>query len=174
MPYFCLYAVACNHCLFCDQQLYSSCDNTNPSKEQELLYGAHTAGIYGYTHLTGGYPGGQAEYLRVPLADNNCIKVPDQIRDENVILISDVLATAWHANELGEVKKGDNVAIWGAGPVGILAAHCAFARGANRVVLLDLEAYRLDFAKQKIPRLETVDCSSKNRTENQDPWKWCC
>lgn len=111
----------------------------------------------GYSHLTGGYPGGQAEFLRVPLADVNCLKVSTEYPDDKVVLLSDILPTAWHANELGEVGEGDNVVIWGAGPVGILAAHCAQARGAARVVLVDQEQYRLDFAKAKYPGIETIN-----------------
>lgn len=93
----------------------------------------------------------------------NCLKVPSEaeLPDDKVILISDVLSTAWHANELGNVSKGDNVAIWGAGPVGILAAHCAQARGANRVVIIDREQYRLDFAERKLPGIETINFKGK-------------
>ena len=128
-----------------------------------MQYGHRTAGLFGYSALTGAYPGGQADFLRVPLADINTLKVPgeDELPDDKVILISDVLATAWHANELGSVSKGDNVAIWGAGPVGILAAHCAQVRGANRVVLIDRESYRLDFAKERLPGIETINFKGK-------------
>ncbi len=152
--------IACGECAYCKHEAYSGCDNTNPSKEQEILYGHHTGGLFGYSHLTGGYPGGQAEYLRVPLADINCLKIEEnaaELVDEKVLLISDVLATAWHANELGKVEKGDNVAIWGAGPVRILAAHCAQVRGAARVVLIDQEEFRLNFARQKLPGVETIN-----------------
>lgn len=88
--------LACGHCVFCKKDPYSSCDETNASKEQEVMYGHHTAGLLGYSHLTGGYAGGQAEYLRVPLADVNCIKVPQDIPDEKVLFISDILSTGWH------------------------------------------------------------------------------
>ena len=160
--------IACNHCLYCQKGAFSGCDNTNPSKEQEMLYGHHTAGLFGYSQLTGGYPGGQAEYLRVPLADTNCLKIrEDQVDlpDDKVLLVSDVLSTAWHANELGSVAQGDNVVIWGAGPVGILAAHCAQVRGADRVVLVDQDEFRLEFARQRLPGVETIDFTKKKTTD---------
>jgi threonine dehydrogenase-like Zn-dependent dehydrogenase len=94
-------------------------------------------------------------------ADTMCLKLPHSIPDDDAVLLSDILPTAWHANEMGEVKAGDNVAIFGSGPVGILAAHCAFQRGANRVVLIDQEAYRLAFAKAKMPRLEVINFREK-------------
>lgn len=153
--------IACGSCFYCKRSVFSSCDSTNPSKEQEVMYGHHTAGIFGYSHLTGGWDGGQAEWVRVPFADNMCLKVPHSIPDDDAVLLSDILPTAWHANEMGEVKEGDNVAIWGSGPVGVLAAHCAFQRGANRVVLIDQEAYRLAFAQEKMPRLEVINFREK-------------
>jgi threonine dehydrogenase-like Zn-dependent dehydrogenase len=157
--------IACGHCFFCSKAQYSGCDSTNASKEQELLYGQHTCGIFGYSHLTGGYEGGQAEYVRVPFADVGCIKVPDDVPDEKALLLSDILPTAWHATELGKVEAGNNVAIWGAGPVGCLAAHCAFSRGAARVVLIDCEEYRLKFAKEKIPQVETINFKKKKTVD---------
>ena len=155
--------IACGSCVYCKNGHFSGCDNTNPSKEQEMLYGHHTAGIFGYSQLTGGYEGGQAEFARVPLADVNCLKLPSEseLPDDKVVLLSDVLSTAWHANELGRVAKGDSVAIWGAGPVGILAAHCAQVRGASRVVLIDQEDYRLQFAKEKLPGVETINFKTR-------------
>lgn len=106
---------------------------------------------------TGGWDGGQAEFLRVPFADTNLLKVPSGPPDRDLLLLSDVLATAWHANELAEVGEGDVVAIWGAGPVGALAAQCAFARGASRVVVLEKEAYRLEQLRKHVPRVEPID-----------------
>lgn len=155
--------IACGHCFSCQHQDFSGCDNTNPSTEQEMLYQHRSCGMFGYSHLTGGYEGGQAEMLRVPLAEQNCIKVPpaSELPDEKVVLLSDILSTAWHANELGGVQKGDNVAIWGAGPVGILAAHVAQVRGANTIVLIDKEQYRLDYAKERIPGIHTINFESK-------------
>ncbi|KAG6542235.1 hypothetical protein Mapa_016363 [Marchantia paleacea] len=150
--------IGCGECYFCSKlQAFSCCGNTNPSQDEKAMYGDRTAGFFGYSHLTGGYPGGQAEYVRVPLADVNTLQVPENLSDEKVVLLSDILPTAWHANELGEVGEGDVVAIWGAGPVGILAAHCAQARGAKEVFLIDAVQYRLDFAKDKLPRLRTIN-----------------
>lgn len=139
--------LGCGHCYYCNHQLFSSCNSTNPSKVQEAMYGDACGGFLGYSHLTGGWPGGQAEYLRVPFADVNCLKVPDSLTDEQVLFLSDILPTAWHGCELGEVHEGDNVAIWGAGPVGQLAAQCARHRGAKQVFLIDSVPYRLEFAK---------------------------
>lgn len=152
--------IACGQCFYCKQQLYSGCENTNPSKEEEAMYGHHTSGIFGYSHLLGGYEGGQAEYARIPLADVNCLKIPQdeaELPDDKIVLLSDILSTAWHANELGQVSENDSVAIWGARPVGILAAHCAQVLEAARVVLIDQVKCRLDFAKEKLPGVETIN-----------------
>lgn len=154
--------IACFNCWACKEKSYSLCESTNPSKEMDTMYGDRTGGLYGYSHLTGGYQGGQAEYARVPLADNNLLKVPEGLSDEQVIFLSDILPTGWHANELARVGEGDNVAIWGAGPVGMMAATSAFVRGANRVVMIDSIQYRLDFIKQKQPKVETINRKDKN------------
>ncbi|CAM6083599.1 unnamed protein product [Calypogeia fissa] len=150
--------IACGKCRFCKQGLYYCCDSTNSSLDMQVLYGSRTAGFFGYSHLTGGYPGGQCEYVRVPLADFNTLKIEDKsIPDEKLVLLSDILPTAWHANELGEVSEGDTVAIWGAGPVGILTAHSAIVRGAKDVVLIDEIDYRLEHAKKKLPSVQTIN-----------------
>lgn len=150
--------IGCGKCFFCEGlKLHSCCDYTNPSKEEQQMYGDRTAGFFGYSHMTGGWQGGQADFTRVPLADINLLKVPVDMPEEKVILLSDILPTAWHANELGEVGKGDNVAIWGAGPVGILAAHVAKVRGADKVILIDEFEYRLKHAKSKLPYLITIN-----------------
>ncbi|KAH7277137.1 hypothetical protein KP509_39G035700 [Ceratopteris richardii] len=150
--------IACGDCFFCNKlKLFTCCDRTNPSKEEEKLYGDRTAGFFGYSHLTGGWPGGQAEYVRVPLADMNLLKVPEDMPDEKLLFLSDILPTAWHANELGEVGPGDNVAIWGAGPVGILSAHVANFRGAGNVFLIDEFDYRLEHAKSRMPFVKPIN-----------------
>eukprot|EP00879_Flechtneria_rotunda_P000578 GHRR01000686.1.p1 GENE.GHRR01000686.1~~GHRR01000686.1.p1 ORF type:complete len:446 (+),score=129.49 GHRR01000686.1:589-1926(+) len=154
--------IACGACYFCNAGYHSSCDTTNPSKVQELMYGQATSGIYGYAHLTGGYQGGQAEYVRVPLADSNCLKVPEGLDDLDVLFLTDILPTAWHATEMGEVGPGDVVAIWGAGPVGILTAHCAQHRGAKRVILIDEVPYRLEHAQKKLPGVEVINFKEKD------------
>lgn len=150
--------LGCGSCYYCNHQLYSSCNATNPSKIQEAMYGDACGGFLGYSHLTGGWPGGQAEYLRVPFADMNCLKVPEGLTDEQALFLSDILPTAWHANTLGEVHEGDNVAIWGAGPVGQLSAQIAIHCGAKQVYLIDSVPYRLDFAKATLgPKVHTIN-----------------
>jgi threonine dehydrogenase-like Zn-dependent dehydrogenase len=159
----CSFDLGCGQCRFCkDLKLFSCCDITNPSKEMEKLYGHRISGMHGYSHLTGGYEGGQACFARVPFADVNTLKLPKDIPDKHVILLSDVLPTAWWANELGDVGKGDIVAIWGAGPVGQLAAHCAQVRGAKQVILIDCVQYRLDFAKKNMPEVQTINFEKQN------------
>jgi threonine dehydrogenase-like Zn-dependent dehydrogenase len=153
--------IACGGCFFCQHGYQSSCDRTNPSKVMEAMYGQNVSGVYGYSHLTGGYQGGQAEFVRVPLADANCLKVPDGLNDLDVLFLTDILPTAWHANEMGEVHEGDVVAIWGAGPVGILAAHCAQYRKARRVILIDEVDYRLKHAQKVCPGVEVINFKEK-------------
>lgn len=155
------FTISCGKCGPCSRQEFSSCDTTNPSKVQEALYGHRSGGFFGYSHLCGGYEGGQADFVRVPFADVGLLKVPSNFTDEQVILLSDVLPTAWWACERGEVREGDIVAVWGAGPVGILAAHCAYARGASKVILIDNIEYRLEFARSKMPSLVTINFSKE-------------
>ncbi|EIE21552.1 GroES-like protein [Coccomyxa subellipsoidea C-169] len=159
------FEMGCGQCFYCKRQIYSGCDCTNFSEVETKLYGHHTAGFHGYGTLTGGHPGGQAQFAHVLFADVNLLKVPSHLSDSKVLLLSDILPTAWHANELGGVGKGDRVAIWGAGPVGILAAHCAFFRGAERVVIIDEVADRLRFAKEKVPKVETLNFKEKKVPE---------
>jgi threonine dehydrogenase-like Zn-dependent dehydrogenase len=111
-------------------------------------YGQRISGIFGYTHQTGGYDGGQAEFVRVPIADFNCLKVPDDMPDEKVLFLSDIVCTSWFGNELAEVKEGNTVAVWGCGPVGLLSLQWAKFRGAKRIIALDSIQYRLDKAKE--------------------------
>jgi threonine dehydrogenase-like Zn-dependent dehydrogenase len=129
--------ICCGECNYCKRGEISLCNHTNPSKELESMYGYRLSGIFGYSHLLGGYDGGQAEYIRVPLADRTCLKVPDTLKDEQVLFLSDIVCTGWHANELAEVKQGDVVAIWGSGPVGLMAQMWAKFRGASRVIAID-------------------------------------
>jgi len=152
--------ISCGECHFCKEGEFSMCDRTNPSTVQETMTGARAAAILGFTEMQAGLCGGQADYVRVPIADVNLLPIQDQnLPDEKVIFLSDILPTAWFGNELAGVGQGDVVAIWGAGPVGLLAAHCAFARGARRVIIVDNIPYRLEFAKKHIPKIETVDFS---------------
>lgn len=139
--------ISCGKCEYCQQGLFSCCNTTNPSREMEKNYGHRIAGIFGYSRLLGGYDGGQAEFLRVPYASVNCLKIPESVSDEKAFLLSDVACTAWHACEMGQVKEGQTVAVWGCGPVGLLVLMWAKFRGAKKLYAIDAVDYRLDFAK---------------------------
>lgn len=142
--------IAEGRCWYCQQGLFSLCDGTNPSLAMEALYGHCIAGVFGYSHMTGGYDGGQAQYIRVPYADVNCLHVPPSLSDEQVLFLSDIVCTGWHANELGEVGPGDTVAVWGCGPVGLMAQAWARVRGAERIIAIDNIPYRLEVARQRL------------------------
>jgi threonine dehydrogenase-like Zn-dependent dehydrogenase len=133
--------ISCGSCFFCDHNLLSNCHNTNPNATA-------VGGIYGYSHTTGGYDGGQAEFVRVPMADVNHVKIPAGVHEEDALLCTDVFPTGYQAAEMADIKKGDNVVIFGAGPIGLLAAKSAWLMGAGRVLVVDKLQYRLDFAKQ--------------------------
>jgi len=148
-------------CEYCQAEKYSLCDTTNPSSTLEKALGHRISGFFGYSHLTGGYPGGQAEFLRVPFADVNCLPVPDSLPDEKVLLLSDVLCTSWHANELGNVDKGSTVAIWGAGPIGLASAAWAKYRGASEVYVIDSITSRLLRASSSLG-CHTIDFKSED------------
>jgi threonine dehydrogenase-like Zn-dependent dehydrogenase len=142
------FPIACGQCWFCKNEQWSLCDNTNPNAHLACkMFGHSPAGIFGYSHLTGGYAGGQAQLVRVPFADVGCLSVPDDLSDEQVLFLSDILPTAYMAAEQGGVHKGDVVAIWGAGPVGLLAIRCAYLLGAERVISIEAEPYRLQRAE---------------------------
>jgi len=142
--------IACGDCFFCKKQEFSLCETTNPSPDLDKMWGDRLSGMFGYSHLTGGYQGGNAEYTRVPYGDMNLLKVPDHLTDEQVLFLSDIACTSWHGNEFGKVKEGDVVAVWGCGPVGLLTQLWAKKRGASRVIGIDNVGYRLDFAREKI------------------------
>src|SRR6478735_8143785 len=138
------FPIACGHCAQCEREMFSLCENSNPNAWMaEKLWGYSPCGIFGYSHLYGGYAGGQAEYARVPFADVGALKVPDGLPDEKVLFLSDILPTAYMAVENCQIQPGDTVAIWGAGPVGLLAIPCAYLLGAERVVAIDRFPYRL-------------------------------
>ena len=144
------FVIACGQCFFCRRQQYSACDNSNPADTaymSELLYGYAMTGAFGYAHLTGGYAGGQAEYVRVPYADVGPIVVPSDIEDDKVLFLSDILPTGWMAAENCEIQPDDIVAVWGCGPVGLFAIESAFAQGAHEVIAIDHYPHRLDLAK---------------------------
>lgn len=138
---------SCGSCFFCRRALFSCCDNSNPNAvESEKLFGYPMAGVLGYSHLTGGYAGGQAELIRVPYSDFGLIRVPKGVPDEKVLFLSDILPTAWMAAENCQVEPGDAVAVWGCGPVGQLAIRCLFTMGAERVFAIDSVPERLEMA----------------------------
>jgi len=141
------FAIACGSCFFCAHQMFSACDNSNPNAVvAEKLYGQSAAGLFGYSHMYGGYSGGQAEYVRVPFADVGPFKVEDGIDDEQVLFLSDILPTGYMAAENCNIQPGDVVAVWGAGPVGQFAIKSAFMLGAERVIAIDRVPARLRLA----------------------------
>lgn len=143
------FPIACGNCFFCQNELYSCCDNSNPNAWMaEQLWGQSPAGLFGYSHLTGGYAGGQAEYARVPFADVGPIKIEDGLSDEQVLFLSDILPTGYMAAENCNIRKGDVVAVWGCGPVGLFAIKSAELLGAGRIVAIDRFPERLNLAQQ--------------------------
>jgi len=150
------FTIACGECYFCQRGFYSGCERSNPNAAQAAkLWGHSPAGLFGYSHLLGGYPGGQAEYLRVPFADVGPIKVPDGLSDEQVLFLSDIFPTGYMAAEFCDLKGGETVAIWGCGPVGQFAIRSAFLLGAERVIAIDTVPERLALAKEA--GAETID-----------------
>jgi threonine dehydrogenase-like Zn-dependent dehydrogenase len=143
------FPIACGNCNSCQNELYSLCENSNPNARlAEKMFGHPTAGIFGYSHLTGGFAGGQAEYVRVPFADVGPIKIENGISDESVLFLSDIFPTGYMGAEFCEIKHGDVIAIWGAGPVGQFAAASAKMLGAERVIVIDRFEYRLRIARE--------------------------
>ncbi len=142
------FTISCGEFFFCKRGYYSGCERSNPNSERaEKLWGHSPAGLFGYSHLLGGYPGGQAEFLRVPYADVGPFKVPSHISDNQALFLSDIFPTGFMAAEFCGIKKGDIIAIWGAGPVGQFAIRSAFLLGAERVIAIDTVADRLTMAE---------------------------
>lgn len=144
------FTISCGGCFHCKQQQYSACDNSNPAEKQDLsatLYGHPMSALFGYSHLTGGYSGGQAEYARVPFSDVGPIVVPDHLNDEKVLFLSDILPTGWMAAENADIQPDDTVAIWGCGPVGLFAIQSAIIMGASKVIAIDHYPHRLELAR---------------------------
>jgi threonine dehydrogenase-like Zn-dependent dehydrogenase len=156
--------IACGECDFCKRQEYTACDTTNPSKLIEQMYGHRTAALYGYSHLTGGVPGGQAEYVRVPFAEFNCLPVPDEVPDEKALFLSDIIPTSYFGVDLADVKEGETVAIWGLGPIGLLTAAWCKIRKAGRILGIDCVQERLDMAA-KVLNIETIDFHKDTTTK---------
>ncbi|WP_334063094.1 zinc-dependent alcohol dehydrogenase [Limimaricola cinnabarinus] len=145
------FTISCGQCFHCKIQQFSACDNSNPAEKQELtepLFGHPVSGLFGYSHLTGGYPGGQAEYVRVPFSDVGPIVVPEGMEDDEVLFLSDILPTGWMAAENAEITAGDTVAVWGCGPVGLFAVQSARIMGAHQVIAIDHHPRRLELARQ--------------------------
>ena len=141
------FTIVCGECEQCRRGNFSVCRRTNRKAElADKAFGHHTAGLFGYTHLTGGYPGGQAEYLRVPFADTTHIKVPDGIEDEKLLFLSDILPTGWQAAVQADIQPGDTVAVWGCGPVGQMTIRSAILLGAEQVIAIDHLPERLSMA----------------------------
>lgn len=161
--------ISCGTCFFCQRELFGMCENSNPNSEI-------ACGVYGYSHSTGGYDGGQAEYVRVPFADVGPMKIPEDMDDERVLFLSDIFPTGYQAAEMGEVAPGDTVVVFGCGPVGYFAQASAWLMGAERVIAVDQVADRLDFCREK-NRVETMDFSSvedpvatlKEKTDGRGP-----
>jgi threonine dehydrogenase-like Zn-dependent dehydrogenase len=141
--------IACGACFFCQRQRTSACENTNS-------LASTSGGIFGYSHTTGGYQGGQAERVRVPFADVGPMKIPDDLADDDVLFLSDILPTGYQAAEMGEIGPEDTVAVFGCGPVGLFAQRCAWILGARRVIAIDTVDYRLAFANS-YNQVETID-----------------
>ncbi len=140
--------ISCGTCFFCQKSLWSLCDNSNPNAEMaEKLYGQSAAGLFGYSHLFGGYAGGQAEYVRVPFADVGALIIPEELPDEKVLFLGDIFPTGYMAAENCQIQPGDTVAVWGCGPVGQFAIRSAYMLGAGRVIALDTVQERLELAR---------------------------
>ncbi|KAI8623105.1 GroES-like protein [Xylariaceae sp. FL1651] len=155
------FQIACGDCFFCKQKLSSQCEKTNSNHTQRAMYGGHTAGMFGYSHFTGGFAGGQAEYVRVPLGDVNLLEIPEDVPDEKALYLSDVLATSYNAVHDTAIYPGDQVAIFGAGPIGQMAGIFAIGAGALKIIMVDTEP-RLSFVKERWPKehadkLELID-----------------
>lgn len=155
------FTISCGSCFFCNRDLWSLCDNSNPNAGlAEKIYGHSPAGLFGYSHLTGGYAGGQAEYARVPFADVGPLKIPDGLSDEQVLFLTDIFPTGYMAAENCNIQPGDTVAVWGCGPVGQFAIRSAFMLGADRVIAIDRVPERLQMAaaaKAEIINYEEMD-----------------
>jgi threonine dehydrogenase-like Zn-dependent dehydrogenase len=142
------FSISCGHCVACQSQLYSLCENSNPNAWMaEKLYGDSPAGLFGYSHMMGGYAGGQAEYARVPFADVGPLKVPDGMPDEQALFLSDIFPTGYMGAEMCDIKPGDTIAVWGCGPVGQFAIRSARMLGAERVIAIDDVPARLRMAE---------------------------
>lgn len=143
------FTIACGRCFFCERKLWSCCDNSNPNAAMaEKMYGFSCSALFGYSHMFGGYAGGQAQYARVPFADTGAFKVPEHLPDEKVLFLTDIFPTGYMAAENCNIQPGDTIAVWGAGPVGQFAIKSAYMLGAERVIAIDSVPERLQMAAQ--------------------------
>jgi len=170
------FTIACGNCFFCRQELWSLCDNTNPNAWiAEKLMGYSTSGLFGYTHMLGGYAGGQAQYARVPCADVGPLKIPEGLGDEKVVFLSDIFPTGYMGAENCNIQSGDTVAIWGCGPVGQFAIRSAVMLGAGRVIAIDRLPERLRMAEEggaetiNYEQVEDMVQTLKDMTGNRGP-----
>jgi threonine dehydrogenase-like Zn-dependent dehydrogenase len=177
------FQIACGECYYCQRKLSSQCSRTNASALMQSLYGGRTAGMFGYTHLTGGFAGGQAEYTRVPLGDVNLLKLPNDVPDERGLYLSDVIPTSYNAVHDTGVNEGDVVAVWGAGPVGEMVVAFALQAGAKRVISIDKVQWRIDRCVnmkqangrveglnfEELPKGETVVSRLKKMVDDRGP-----
>src|SRR3982751_4032261 len=156
------FPIACGGCFSCHNGLFSCCENTNPNAHlAEKMWGHSPSGIFGYSHLTGGYAGGQAEYARVPFADVGPLKVPEHLGDDQVLFLSDILPTGYMAADQANIQPGDVVAVWGCGPVGQFAIKSAYMLGAERVIAIDRFDYRMRIARDRAGA-ETINYEETN------------
>ncbi len=156
------FPISCGKCFFCKNEMWSLCENSNPNAWMaEKLWGHSPAGIFGYSHLTGGFAGGQAEYARVPFADVGPLKIENGFTDEQILFLSDIFPTGYMAAEACDIKAGDTIAVWGCGPVGQFAMQSAFLLGAERVIGIDRFPERLRMAREK-SGAETLDYEEVN------------
>src|ERR1051325_1382871 len=152
------FPIACGACFSCQHGMFSLCENSNPNAWMaEKMWGHSPAGLFGYSHLLGGYAGGQAEYARVPFADVGPIKVPEELSDEQVLFLSDIFPTGYMGAEMCDLRGGEVVAVWGAGPVGQLAIASAKLLGAERIIAIDRHAYRLKLALERAGATDVIN-----------------
>lgn len=160
------FTISCGNCWSCQKGMFSLCENSNPNAWMaEKLWGHSAAGAFGFSHLTGGYAGGQAEFARVPFADVGPLKVPDGLPDEQALFLSDILPTGYMGAEMCDIKPGDVIAVWGAGPVGQFAIASAYLLGAERVIAIDRFPYRLRMAKERAGASETINYEEESVLE---------
>jgi threonine dehydrogenase-like Zn-dependent dehydrogenase len=164
------FTIACGNCWHCKHELWSLCENSNPNAAlPEEMMGHAGSGAFGYSHLTGGFAGGQAEFVRVPFADIGPLKIEDDLSDEQVLFLSDILPTGYMGAEMCDIKPGDTIAVWGCGPVGLFAVASAYLLGAERVIAIDRFDYRLRMARElydaDVLNYEQVESVSEALTE---------